>query len=661
MSDEIIRKYKLLDLLELQTTSVALADSTFKIYWYNRSFKKDIGPGKLKGISLKTLFSINTPDSLTKLSSPKSFVVPLADKNKNIIITPIVLDQKKKEPESYLIEMIPVFDSELKQDSDKEKFKRNLLFQRELQSLLVLLVKEKSVDSIAEEIVFRCIEITNSDFGIIVFQDGEEIKNFIYNDEFNLIPDREELEKSIKYNSSFINKWLDINKRPLLALNHHNNIGYGITQVSNCESLCISPCYFDNILHAKILLGKKEGTYSSLDINDIEQFSILLSFAISNIQTRELNNALESRLLQAQKLETIGKLSSGMAHDFNNLLSSIFGSLHLLRNRVPDSENVTKLIDNIENCSVRARDLTKGLLSFGKPTAKRKEIVMPNFLLSELSKVVTQTFPNSITFEEKIDNGLHNILGNGTEIYQILLNLCVNAKESIEGKGKIVLGASNLFINSSNAINFPLLETGKYVKFSVSDTGTGIDEENLTKIFDPYFSTKQKDTGSGLGLYVTYGIIKAHKGHIDVTSKKGTGTTFDVYLPVFEPKDPKKEKVTDKIIMLADDEEMLSELLAEMLESSGFYVIKVKSGEEALTVLTEELKVDLLIIDYNMPVMNGLECISKIRSLNFNLPVILSSGSLRFDDDELKRYKVNRKIMKPYEFDTMLETIKSLI
>lgn len=661
MSDEIIRKYKLLDLLELQTTSVALADSTFKIYWYNRSFKKDIGPGKLKGISLKTLFSINTPDSLTKLSSPKSFVVPLADKNKNIIITPIVLDQKKKEPESYLIEMIPVFDSELKRDSDKEKFKRNLLFQRELQSLLVLLVKEKSVDSIAEEIVFRCIEITNSDFGIIVFQDGEEIKNFIYNDEFNLIPDREELEKSIKYNSSFINKWLDINKRPLLALNHHNNIGYGITQVSNCESLCISPCYFDNILHAKILLGKKEGTYSSLDINDIEQFSILLSFAISNIQTRELNNALESRLLQAQKLETIGKLSSGMAHDFNNLLSSIFGSLHLLRNRVPDSENVTKLIDNIENCSVRARDLTKGLLSFGKPTAKRKEIVMPNFLLSELSKVVTQTFPNSITFEEKIDNGLHNILGNGTEIYQILLNLCVNAKESIEGKGKIVLGASNLFINSSNAINFPLLETGKYVKFSVSDTGTGIDEENLTKIFDPYFSTKQKDTGSGLGLYVTYGIIKAHKGHIDVTSKKGAGTTFDVYLPVFEPKDPKKEKVTDKIIMLADDEEMLSELLAEMLESSGFYVIKVKSGEEALTVLTEELKVDLLIIDYNMPVMNGLECISKIRSLNFNLPVILSSGSLRFDDDELKRYKVNRKIMKPYEFDTMLETIKSLI
>ena len=242
-----------------------------------------------------------------------------------------------------------------------------------------------------------------------------------------------------------------------------------------------------------------------------------------------------------------------------------------------------------------------------------------------------------------------------------LLNLCVNAKESIDGKGKIILSASNLLVDDSNIITYPLLDRGKYVRFSVSDTGSGINEENLSKIFDPYFSTKQKDTGSGLGLYVTYGIIKAHKGHIDVTSRKGVGTTFDVYLPVFEPEELKKPKVTDKIIMLADDEEMLSELLAEMLESSGYYVIKVKSGEEVITVLTEELKVDLLIIDYNMPKMNGLECISKIRSLNFNLPVILSSGSLILKDEELDRFKVSSKIMKPYEFDTMLNTIQKLI
>ena len=660
MSDELIRKYKSKELLELQTASVALADKTFKIFWFNKSFKKDIGTGKIKGTSLKSLFNINTPDEKIISSSAKSFVVPLADKNKNIIITPL-FSKSKNEVDAYFIEMLPLVDSDFKQNEEKEKLRRNLVFQNELQSILVLLVKEKSVENIAEEILIRCVDVTNSDFGVIVFHKNEDVQKFLYSDKANFISDRSEVEKSIKYNSSFINKWLDINKRPLLALNQHNNIGYGLTQVFDCESLCISPCYFDNKLHAKILVGKRTGSFSSLDISDIEQFSILLSFTISNIETRTLNAALESRLLQAQKLETIGKLSSGMAHDFNNLLSSIFGSIHLLRSRVSDSENVSRLIDNIENCSVRARDLTKGLLSFGKPTAKRKEIVMPNFLLSEIAKVVSQTFPSNITLEEKVDAGLHNIIGNGTEIYQILLNLCVNAKESIEGNGKIILSGSNLLVDDTNTINYPLLDRGKFVKFSVSDTGTGIDEENLSKIFDPYFSTKQKDTGSGLGLYVSYGIIKAHKGHIDVTSSKGIGTTFDVYLPVFEPQKSIKPRESDKIIMLADDEEMLSDLLAEMLESSGYYVIKVRSGEEVITVLTEELKVDLLIIDYNMPAMNGLECIAKIRSLNFKLPVILSTGSISFEDEDLKRYKVSKKIMKPYEFDTMLSTIKQLI
>lgn len=660
MSDDLIRKYQSLNLLELQTTSVALVDKLFKVIWFNKSFKKDIGTGKIKGVSIKTLFGIDPPKDNPNYEPTKSFVVPASEKNKNIIITPL-FNKQKKDIEAYFIELTPIVVTDFNQSEAQEKLRRNLFFQSELQSILFLLIKEKSIDTIAEEILNRSINVTGSDFGLIVFHDGQEIKKFLYNYDSNLETNKEEVEKSIKFNSSFINKWLEINKRPLLALNHHNNIGFGLTQVFNCESLTIAPCYFDNILQAKIFVGKRYGSYSFLDINDLDQFSILLSFAISNIQTRELNAALESRLLQAQKLETIGKLSSGMAHDFNNLLSSIFGSLHLLRNRLPDSENVSRLIDNIENCSVRARDLTKGLLSFGKPTAKRKEIVMPNLLLSEISKVVTQTFPSTIILEEKIDNNLHNILGNSTEIYQILLNLCVNAKESIEGSGKITLSATNIVVDDSNIINYPLLERSKYIKFSVSDTGSGIAEDNLNKIFDPYFSTKQKDTGSGLGLYVSYGIIKAHKGHIEVTSKIGFGTTFDVYLPVFEPKETTKDRESNKIIMLADDEEMLSELLAEMLESSGYYVIKVKSGEEVITVLTEELKVDLLIIDYNMPVMNGLECISKIRELNFNFPVILSSGSMRFENEDLSKYKVNKKLMKPYEFDTMLETIKELI
>ena len=660
MSDEITRKYNPFELLEIQNTSVALTDKTFKIIWFNKSFKKDIGTGKIKGSTLKLLFNINTPSEKIYSGLAKSYVVHVPHKDKNVVITPI-FSSNKKEPEAFFVELLPIVESDVQLTADKEVMRRNILFQAELQSILVLLVKEKSIQAVSDEILNRCIDVTGSDFGLVAIHDGEEIKSFIYSDSKNLISNKDEVEKSIKHNSSFINKWLELNKRPLLALNHHNNIGYGLAQEMNSESLCLSPCYFDNILQAKILIGKKSGTYVSLDINNIEQFSILLSFAISNIKTRKLNEALESRLLQAQKLETIGKLSSGMAHDFNNLLSSIFGSLNLLRNRVPDSENVKRLIDNIENCSIRARDLTKGLLSYGKPTAKRKEIVMPNFILGELSKVISQTLPKTITIEENIENNLYNILGNKTEVYQVLLNLCVNAKEAIEGKGKINIQAKNILVDDTNISKHALLDRGKYVQVSVSDTGAGIDEEHIARIFDPYFSTKQKETGSGLGLYVTYGIVKAHNGHIDVTSNKGMGTTFDVYLPAFEPHKFDAGEKSNKIIMLADDEEMLSELLAEMLESSGYYVIKVKSGEEVIKVLTEELKVDLLIIDYHMPRMNGLECIAELRKLKFNLPVVLSSGSLQFDDEALKKYKVSSKLSKPYEFETMLDTIKHLI
>jgi CheY-like chemotaxis protein len=350
-----------------------------------------------------------------------------------------------------------------------------------------------------------------------------------------------------------------------------------------------------------------------------------------------------------------------MAHDFSNLLSSIFGSLNLLRKRVPQNEAVDRLIDNIENCSVRAKDLTKGLLSFGKPTPKRKELVKPNILTNEISKVINQTFPATIKYTCNTGKNLYDILGNSTEIYQVLLNLCVNAKEATGEKGTIELSVKNVTIDNENISTYPWLEMDNYVCFSVKDNGSGIEEGDLLKIFDPYFSTKSKETGSGLGLYVTYGIIKAHKGYIDVSSSPNQGTAFDVYIPSYEPNKIAQADTTDKIILLADDEPMLSELLAELLESSGFNVIKVSTGKETIKVLTEEIKVDLAIIDYNMPEMNGLETIEKIRALDFDLPIILSSGSMQLDDDvSAAKYRIDSYLQKPYEFDTMLATIKKL-
>jgi signal transduction histidine kinase len=662
MSDEILSKHAPEDILGLQNAAVAIADSNLKIAWYNQSFKKNFGPGRIKGISITSLFSISETKILSSTKSKNSFVHPLPDSNSNVIITPIYKKQKKEKLEGYFIELVQLKQSDSSSNIDFQLLERNTAFLSELEKLLVLLVKENSLENISQTILSKSVEISESNFGLIVYQKENDKFEFQFQNNDNFIKDEKEAEKAIYSDFSFINKWLLLNKKSLLAVNHHNNIGFNLTEILNSESLIISPCFFEDQLLATIVVGKDEGIYSAFEINIVEQLSALLSFAISNLQTRELNMALESRLLQAQKLETIGKLSSGMAHDFSNLLSSIFGSLNLLRRRVSETDDTKRLIDNIESCSIRARDLTKGLLSYGKSTPKRKELVKPNLLINEISKVVTQTFPSTITFNENVEENLHDILGNNTEIYQVLLNLCVNAKEATDGKGTISLTANNITIDKKNLINHPLLNEGNYVLFTVEDNGSGIEEMDLQKIFDPYFSTKDKETVSGLGLYVSYGIIKAHGGMIEVTSAVGKGTRFDVYIPAFEPKKIKKPSAPDKIILLADDEEMLSDLLAELLESNDYNVIKVSSGKEALRVLTEEIKVDLVIVDYNMPEMNGLETIKEIRKLNFDMPVILSSGTVDFDDDEtFDEYKISSRVQKPYVFETMLETIQTVI
>jgi signal transduction histidine kinase/CheY-like chemotaxis protein len=650
MSDEILSKFEAEDLLGIQSASIAIANKDFKISWYNQKFKEFFGTGRIKGTSIFSLFSIDENLTAEISSSKKTFSFPIPDSSNNAVITPLWKKIKKEKLNGYLIELI---------DIRKEE---HVAFSNELEKLLVLLVKENSLDIISERILNKCVELSTGELGIIILQGDKSNIEFRFHNPNKLIKDEAGVQKSIQPDLSFINKWLKLNKKYLLATNNQNNIGFNLTEILNCKSLVIAPCLFEDTLLATLMVGRKEGTFSTFEINIVEQLSALLSFAISNIKTHELNTALEGRLLQAQKLETIGKLSSGMAHDFSNLLASIFGSINLLRKRIPDSKDTTRLIDNIENCSVRARDLTKGLLSFGKSTPKRKELVQPNLLLNEIAKVVTQTFPGTIKFIQNVDDNLHRILGNSTEIYQVLLNLCVNAKEATNEKGTLTIAANNISITRKNHTHYPLLDEGNYVKLSVSDDGEGIEEEDLRKIFDPYFSTKKKETVSGLGLYVSYGIIKAHKGMIDVSSKVAEGTRFDVFIPAFEPQQEKRPTSPGKIILLADDEEMLSDLLAELLESKDYNVIKVSSGQEVLRVLTEEIKVDLLIIDYNMPGMSGLETIEEIRKLQIDLPVILSSGLADIGEEiDPGKYKIASLVQKPYEFELMLETIQKII
>ena len=649
-------KYVLEELLNSELTAFAVTDNNLKILSFSKGFKKITGAGRIKGKLLDKLFSF--PELKIPLPDKEQyFTLSSANRTITLVLKPL---KNRKSRQGYIAviepETNPVYENESEIPVSD--------FQIEQQEILSLLLKENSLSNLAVEILQRCTFLSGSSFGIAVVFSENRVHDYIFYDPEEMISRKDDIKKNINISLSFINKWFYINRSSLLVRDSPSNIGYNLLKEFEVDSAVIAPCFFEDKLLGIILTAKEEGIYSRNDIKNVEQIATLLSFAISSIRTRELKDTLESRLLQAQKLETIGKLSSGMAHDFSNLLSSIFGSLNLLKKRVPEREDIYRLLDNIENCSIRAKDLTKGLLSFGKPTPKRKELIKPNLLLAEISKVVNQTFPVNISFKAEIEDKLRDILGNGTEIYQVLLNLCVNAKEAMNEKGELTLKAQNITIDNKNIANHPLLDEGNYVWFTVKDNGSGIEEENLNKIFDPYFSTKDKATGSGsgLGLYVTYGIIKAHGGNIEVSSSINVGTSFDVFIPAYEPTKNVKKSSSEKIILLADDEIMLRDLLAELLESYGFNVIKVISGVEALKVLTEEIKVNLAIIDYNMPEMDGLECIRKIRELKFNIPIILSSGSLYLSDGEKFRSEgIDAVVSKPYEFETMLETIQKLI
>lgn len=652
MPENLLSVNSTLNYFDTEQNPIAISDKDFKLVWINKQFRNLFAGKRLKGVSLFKI--LNLPDSLN-VNSSVSNTIPLPALNSDLKIVPLI--GKNDIVDGNLIKIEPIV-----KEIDNEILQNNQLFQKELQNTLNFLLKEKSLKVITDELLIRCNATSKGNFSLVVFHNELNKYSFQYYDRDQILTNIPDIEKEINANFSFLSKWFSVNNRSLVALNIMDNIGYNLARIFQSRTLLLTPCFFDNKLLATIIIGKLDDNFSLLEINNIEQFAAILSFAISSIQTRELNTALENRLLQVQKFETIGKLASGMAHDFNNLLSSIFGSINLLKKGGSGRQDFSKLLDNIENCSIRAKDLTKGLLSFGKPNVKRRELVKPNDLLTEIRKVIDQTFPKRIKFDANIEDSLYDLLGDSTEIYQVLLNLCINAKEAIEDQGTISLSACNITIDETNVMRFPLFQKNNYVHITVRDTGSGINEENILKIFDPYFSTKVKDTGSGLGLYVTYGIIKAHEGYIEVSSKINEGTTFEVFLPAYEPNALVKPVGENKIILIADDEIMLRDLLAELLESNGFNVIRVSSGMEVLTVLTEEMKVDLIIIDYNMPGMNGLQCVQRLRELNFKIPVILSTGSLNFETKiDFTKFGVNHLLHKPYEFDAMMSTIQKLI
>jgi len=377
---------------------------------------------------------------------------------------------------------------------------------------------------------------------------------------------------------------------------------------------------------------------------------------------------LEAQLQHAQRMESIGTLAGGVAHDFNNLLMAVQGNASLiLLNKDSDHPDYKK-IKNIEKQVQRGASLTKRLLGFAR--GGKYEVTPTN--LNEIIRASTKMFARTkkeIAINSKYQEKIWAVEADQGQIEQVLLNLFVNAWQAMSGGGNLFVETENLVLNADDVRSLEI-KPGRYVKISVSDTGVGIDASIRERIFDPFFTTREVGKGTGLGLASSYGIIRNHGGIIDVKSEKGKGSTFDIYLPAAKSKviDQRSEVSEDikpgtETILLVDDEEIIIDVSPEMLTELGYEVLTAKSGEKALEQYRiNKDKIDLVILDMIMPGMGGGETYDRLKQIDPEITVLLSSGySIDGQATEILKRGCNGFIQKPFNIEILSKKIREIL
>lgn len=343
---------------------------------------------------------------------------------------------------------------------------------------------------------------------------------------------------------------------------------------------------------------------------------------------------LEAQFLRAQRLESLGTLASGIAHDLNNILSPILMGAQLLPLKFPDvNEQTRQMIKTIETSAQRGAGLVKQILSFARGVEGKRVSLQMSHLLLEIRKIIQQTLPKSIDIHTDISPDLWMILGDVTQMHQVFMNLCVNARDAMPEGGVLQVSAENLLLDEQYARMHLDANVGPYVVVTVTDTGTGIPPDILHRIFDPFFTTKEVGKGTGLGLSAVLGIVKSHGGFVDVQSEVNKGSTFKVYLPASPstllPTNEHLELLLghQELILVVDDEAAIRESTKTTLETYNYRVLTASDGIEAVSVFAEyKDKIQGVLIDMMMPSVGGLAIIPLLRQFNPGIYVVIMSG-----------------------------------
>jgi len=418
-------------------------------------------------------------------------------------------------------------------------------------------------------------------------------------------------------------------------------------------------------------LVRRDGTTFPVRINSTVLYDAAGNFLQTRATVRDISQErqLQRQLLQSQKMESIGTLAGGIAHDFNNILTGILGHADLVLMDLPEDSPIRNDLKQISHLGRRAANLIAQLLAFSRRAITEKQIMTLVPIIKETAKLLERTFPETIVVKAKVSDDLCAVEADVTQMQQVLMNLCVNARDAMPEGGELEISATNVSVEEEYCRQYAYARPGEYVCLSVRDTGIGMPPEIQERIFEPFFTTKELGRGTGLGLAIVYGIVKAHGGFINVYSEVGHGSEFKIYLPASrEAVTPSEPQVVElprgtETILLVEDDATVREVGATLLEELGYRVLTARDGEEAVeTFRAHRQEIAAVLSDIVMPKMGGIALVRALKEVDPQVRLLLMSGySTETDRETLKALGVRAFVQKPLTLANVAKRLRAVL